>query len=291
MSWKRNPNRLLQHVRKYGVGLAASTVAVVGICIYVNKKNDFKVFASWTNLSEQLEYPKIKWDNNWDRRDPKLLVKPVKDENNNNNVNDEDIKKQTPTATRHIILIRHGQYNLNGETDEEKYLSDLGRKQADLTGARLKLLDFPYTRLVSSTMTRAVETCDLIHKFLPNLTVERNDLLREGAPIPPEPPVGHWKPEVYQFHRDGQRIEAAFRQYIHRATPEQKTDSYEIIVCHANVIRYFVCRALQFPPDGWLRLSLAHASLTWITVRPSGRVSLRCYGDSGFMEPNKVTYS
>ena len=47
----------------------------------------------------------------------------------------------------------------------------------------------------------------------------------------------------------GFRIEAAFRKYFHRAESSQKEDSYEIIVCHANVIRYFVCRALQFPPE------------------------------------------
>jgi hypothetical protein len=30
---------------------------------------------------------------------------------------------------RHIILIRHGQYNLNGNGDKEKYLTELGREQ------------------------------------------------------------------------------------------------------------------------------------------------------------------
>lgn len=49
-------------------------------------------------------------------------------------------------------------------------------------------------------------------------------------------------PVLQQYHEDGARIEAAFRHYIHRADPKQKEDSYEIIVCHANVIRYFVCR-------------------------------------------------
>jgi len=38
------------------------------------------------------------------------------------------------------------------------------------------------------------------------------------------------------------RIEAAFRRFVHRADPTQKEDSYEIYVCHANVIRYFVIR-------------------------------------------------
>ena len=45
-----------------------------------------------------------------------------------------------------------------------------------------------------------------------------------------------------QVFQDGPRIEAAFRKYVHRATSDQSEDSYEIIVCHANVIRYFVCR-------------------------------------------------
>ena len=45
-----------------------------------------------------------------------------------------------------------------------------------------------------------------------------------------------------EFFQDGARIEAAFRHFFHRASPDQKEDSTEVIVCHANVIRYFVCR-------------------------------------------------
>jgi len=46
-----------------------------------------------------------------------------------------------------------------------------------------------------------------------------------------------------QIFQDGARIEAAFRKFVHRADVDQAEDSYEIIVCHANVIRYFVCRS------------------------------------------------
>lgn len=45
-----------------------------------------------------------------------------------------------------------------------------------------------------------------------------------------------------QYYEDGARIEAAFRNYIHRADVKQQEDSYEIFICHANVIRYIVCR-------------------------------------------------
>ena len=70
----------------------------------------------------------------------------------------------------------------------------LGRTQAEYTGLRLKELGFTYSRLVSSTMTRARETANIIAKSIPDVPREETDILREGAPIPPEPSVGHWAP-------------------------------------------------------------------------------------------------
>lgn len=65
------------------------------------------------------------------RREVHSLVKPAKskfDENNNNlEGNDERYEKVRPTASRHLIFIRHGQYNLDGVTDHERYLTNLGR--------------------------------------------------------------------------------------------------------------------------------------------------------------------
>ena len=61
---------------------------------------------------------------------------------------------------------------------------------------RLKELDHPYSIMYNSSMARAKETSDIIAEYLPNVPRSECDLLREGAPIPPEPPVGHWKPEI-----------------------------------------------------------------------------------------------
>ncbi|MEQ2164849.1 hypothetical protein GOODEAATRI_010898 [Goodea atripinnis] len=146
-----------------------------------------------------------------------------------------------------------------------------GREQAELTGQRLAALGLKYDVLIHSSMTRATETAHIISKHIPaKVALNLFTVLQ-------------------QYHEDGARIEAAFRRYIHRADPKQKEDSYEIIVCHANVIRYFVCRALQFPPEGWLRIGLHNGSITWLTIRPSGRVALRTLGDAGFMPPDKLT--
>lgn len=132
-------------------------------------------------------------------REPTSLVKPLKsnatptDENKFN----EKLEKVKPSAVRHLILIRHGQYNLNGATDSDRYLTEVGRKQAGYTGERLKELKIPLDKMVRSTMTRAQETGKIISTHVANLPIENCSLIEEGAPIAPQPAVGHWHPEPH----------------------------------------------------------------------------------------------
>ncbi|KAL0818409.1 hypothetical protein ABMA28_008880 [Loxostege sticticalis] len=254
-------------------------------------RNDkkFDVYNSWTTNYT----PTVKWDKNWDHREPECIVKPLRSDSvkpEDENKYNEQIEKAKSKAVRHLFLIRHGQYNVEGLTDKERILTELGRKQADLTGQRLACLDIKWDLIVRSTMTRAQETAKIIQQHLDkNIEVKDCQLIEEGAPVPPEPPVGHWRPEPRQFFQDGARIEAAFRRYFHRAPPEQTQDSYTLLVCHANVIRFFVCKALQFPPEGWLRIALNHGSITWVSILPSGNVVLRTLGETGHMEPKFIS--
>lgn len=209
------------------------------------------------------------------------------------NTFNEKIQAAKAKATRHLVLIRHGQYNLSGANDVQRFLTDIGidhnfsmlahyikitmyllcagKQQAEFTGERLRLLEVPWDKMIKSTMTRAQETGKIIATKIESIpVVEHCSLIEEGAPIAPEPPIGHWRPEpavrksawsktnpnnhaiihillrclwlLQQFFQDGARIEAGFRKHFHRAEPSQEKDSYTLIVCHANVIRYFVCR-------------------------------------------------
>lgn len=112
---------------------------------------------------------------------------------------------------------------------------------------------------------------------------------------------------------DGARIDAAFAKYFYRPDAAQEKDSYTIIVSHANVIRYLVCRwklifilgahelrnrqssesylcrVLQFDTVGWLRFSLYNGSITWLSINASGAVRVRCLGEAGYMEPSALT--
>lgn len=61
------------------------------------------------------------------RRDPKSLVKPVKlTTPEGENEYNKKCEAKKSKAVRHLILIRHGQYNRQGNTDEEKILTILG---------------------------------------------------------------------------------------------------------------------------------------------------------------------
>jgi len=254
---------------------------------------------NWENRSS-INVPDYgpKWDFNWDRREPYNFLRSPKPkkaskEDKTEAEETETIDKYKPKATRHIILIRHGQYDLEGEGDEGKKLTEIGKKQAQVTGQRLKELGLDYSCFFVSNMKRALETAEIIEKelCLPAKSFSMDPILREGPPVPPEPPVIHWNPQPHEFYEEGPRIEAAFRKYIHRAEPTQEKDSYEVIVCHANVIRYFVCRSLQFPAEAWLRITLNNGSITRISVLPSGRVVLRGVSEAGHFAPDLLTYT
>jgi len=291
--------RIFLSLRSYGpwlvgVGgvLAAGGGAIAGM--------GFRKAQCSTNWDENRSvFPK--WDYNWDKREPYSLVRQRtrkrssgdKPEESEESYQDQ-LEKKKCKAIRHIILVRHGQYNLKVSDDSTHTLTDLGQRQAQQTGKRLEALGIDYDSLTSSTMIRAIQTAELIQKELSSKNVKcfpRDPMLNEGVPASPDPPATEWSHDLSDAFTDGARIEAAFRKYFHRASPKQQEDSYEIIVCHGNVIRYFVCRALQFPGDAWLRISLKHASLTCLSILPSGRVILRSVGESGHLPADLMTVS
>lgn len=187
-------------MRKFGA-IAVGTGVGLGTYFYQKiRENQTLVQASWTN-SEKPVPPSALWDSNWDFRSPKSIVRPIK----NNSVEEEnrynsELEKKCPKHVRHIILVRHGEYLDEGDKDEGHHLTERGRIQAKYTGQRLRELigcDKKWDRVIASTMTRAQETAEEILKeieFDPK-EVRHCPYIREGAPIPPQPPVGHWRPE------------------------------------------------------------------------------------------------
>lgn len=85
--------------------------------------------------------------------------------------------------------------NLPGVWFKSCFVFLVFRLQANTTGQRLKDLNLKYTKLVCSNLIRAVETADIIASYLPDVPRETCCMLREGAPVKPDPSPPNWKPE------------------------------------------------------------------------------------------------
>lgn len=271
-------------------------------------KGDFhRLFPKRQLWQPKVEYPL--WDSNWDDLQPKPTG------------NDEEDRQRMRTlrkegVTRHIILIRHGQYDEREKDDSKRLLTELGRKQADLTGKRLREMmdgadkEFGACKIKVvrvSNMARAKETADIIASHLPGVEYAKPDPeLNEGRPCHNLPGGRVSESTIEKTDEQHARIEAAYRKYFYRSLPERKNGDegsgedkpeeqckheFEIVVCHANVIRYFLCRALQLPPEAWLRLCTFNCSLTYLTIRPTGTVSCRMLGDMGHIPYGMTSFS
>ncbi len=180
-----------------------------------------------------------------------------------------------------LFLVRHGQYD--GSTDQgdglEGGLSALGRRQAELTGERLK--GIPFTTIYHSPLRRAAETAAIIARSLPGIPMEPDPLLRECIPGVPErdPQVFDSTPEDLIVAGLAQAVEA-FARFFRRAYGPDRRD---LLVCHGNIIRFFACRALGAPTELWANADIFNCSLSEVLVEPSGRLTLTSLNDTGHL--------
>ena len=209
----------------------------------------------------------IKWNYNWDLREWKHKSDMI------------------GVPSRTIYLIRHGQYNLS-----TGHLNNRGHEQAKLTAQRLKAMDKPFGNIYYSTHDRTRETAKHIAEAFPGIPLISDDMLREGGPVAPSPPLSFWHPPERDYFVDGPRLESTFRKYFYRADKSQQYQSFDIIVAHANIIRFMVLRALQVEPSAWMRIGISHASVTSVTVNPDSFVLLSKLGEAGHLPVDMVTY-
>lgn len=116
--------------------------------------------------------------------------------------------KPQSIVTRHIFLIRHGQYHEHHKEDHKKTLTPLGQRQAKKTGDRIvKIIKHnnsqsrhqqsPVKLFAVSDLTRAKQTADIIHKELETMHAEHD------AEHPDEPWVGLCRSEPDPLLNEG----------------------------------------------------------------------------------------
>eukprot|EP00756_Hemistasia_phaeocysticola_P010329 Hpha_TRINITY_DN15008_c2_g4::TRINITY_DN15008_c2_g4_i1::g.123844::m.123844/K15637/PGAM5; serine/threonine-protein phosphatase PGAM5 len=206
-------------------------------------------------------------------------------------------RKRKSGIKRSIFLVRHGQYENEGQGDDSvRRLTRAGHAQAKLTGERLRDLvqakavpvaSNGRVKLCSSGLLRARQTAGvMLDSGLPiDGEVEVDTRLNECRPCPYSPSAHEFIDS--QIEASNAQVERAFADLF--KPPSGPESEAIVVVGHANVIRYFVLRALQLPPEAWIRITLPNGSVTRIDIRGSGNVSLQCCGDAGHIPPNTIT--
>jgi serine/threonine-protein phosphatase PGAM5 len=181
-----------------------------------------------------------------------------------------------PTFTHTLYLIRHGAYvaDRNADPDLGPGLTALGIAQARLIAGRLSGAGIKFDSMTSSPLQRARDTAAVMHETLSSVPVAQSPLLRECMP----PVFESVEAEAAERAACAKQLDQAFAEFFKPAGNANRND---ILVAHGNVIRYMVMKALQVDSRAWLRMTIAHASLTVIQVHSDGSIKVLAVGDNG----------
>jgi serine/threonine-protein phosphatase PGAM5 len=213
-------------------------------------------------------------------------------------------------ATRHLYLVRHGQREPGpGHDDLGPSLTVLGWKQAHQAARRLAALKIDVIH--TSSLRRTMETAQILAVEQSNIPIRPSRLLWECIPAMPDfalqwftehpdlgtgrlpenmrPWLGVWSEmeNVEQLQTDFEQARQAWEKYF---IPAKGKDRYDIIVSHGNLIRYFVMRALQVPPENWVNTDIYNCSICEITIETNGRPMLVSHNDSGHLHTDQLTF-
>ena len=187
-------------------------------------------------------------------------------------------------SVRTIVLVRHGNYLADASIDEKigPPLSVLGVAQAHLAGARLGALPDKFDALYVSPMQRARDTAATIGEDLRGKSFTVLDDLRECTPPTRRKKImEREKPEDVVACQA--QLDRLFAKYF---VPAVGAPQANLFVCHGNVIRYLITRALHVDSAAWLEMSVGHASITTIQIKADGSMQVIAAGDVGHLPAN-----
>lgn len=205
-----------------------------------------------------------------------------------------------------IYMIRHGQYHQikdpsvipdepavygvdADEIQRDGGLMPAGVQQAERTAQRLQAL--PIACIYSSTLLRAMETAAIIAQAIPGVTKTAHRDLWECIPHVPAK-LAAWAEEypAAALERDQAQASAAFARYFQPLDGDGAEDRLELLVCHGNLIRYFVCRTLQVSLDAWVSMDTHNCGVSTIQIHPNGDYKLIAFNDTGHLPAHLLTF-
>ncbi len=216
---------------------------------------------------------------------------------------------------KHIFIVRHGQTDPTFHPDDGLggRLTDLGRAQAARTGQWLA--GHPVRAIHHSALRRAAETAQIISQQCPDpLPLHSSDLLREVIPyIPPDfidwylanalaltqnavdvPPrfipwIDAW-PHQTSMEELSRGFDQARRAYDHYFCPSPGPGSVDVLVCHGNILRYFVVCALQAPLETWINTDIYNCGISEVVIEENGTALLLAHNGASHLPADMLTF-
>lgn len=188
---------------------------------------------------------------------------------------------------RTIVLVRHGNYAADTSIPESigPPLSPIGVAQARLAGAALMAQPLHFDHFYASPMQRARNTAAVIAEDFPDRQFEVIDALAECTP-PTRRTEATKDEKPADLAACKEKLDRTFARFF---KPAIAGDQADMLVCHGNVIRYLVTRALGVDSSAWLEMSVGHASITTIRIEADGRIKVIAVGDVGHIPSNMRT--
>jgi serine/threonine-protein phosphatase PGAM5 len=209
-------------------------------------------------------------------------------------------------------------------------LTPLGIAQSKLTGAFLNeyftqrqvFKRFPRFPIYHSGMRRAVETAQYIAQSFPKdgFELRENKLFREAWPGNPLPSTNRkmlarekmdnivsdcarlrivWRTTFRHLIPDdlslneydlSEQDKAQFADLFGSKTQHRTGDRYRLIVCHANVMRWLVCRALGVDPEAtWGRMRCSNCAITELEIDSVGNVQVSFMNQTAHLPTAQIT--
>lgn len=270
------------NIKRIFLNIAAGALSGgLGIYLY-----DFATQQNLRKMDEALGRL-MSWDPDWDLIDRNKLppeAKRIRTEL-------DEVQKKFPSKKRHVILVRHGQ-------SEGQGLSKVGEQQAAITASVLKnrLNGIPIRCILSAESLEAKSTADILNAALQAPRTSSgpyrltSGLFNEGIGATPEPPIAA---EIET--KDTERFEDAFFSFFGRPNSTEEgnisDETADIVVTHGNIMRHFLCLALQLDPRAWLRFAVNNGGFIWLEIEANGRVTARSVANDSAIPKELITYS
>ncbi len=176
----------------------------------------------------------------------------------------------------HLYLARHGE--ADGD-DEGAELTDVGRRQASLLGARLA--GTPFAAVRHSPLTRGAQTAALVAAYLPGVPLTADESVGDYVPFAPDPLPDFLADTPPDELTRGARLAA--ETIARYAVPAG--DAPTLLVTHSFLIAWFVRHAIEAPPGRWVGLNAGNAALTVIRYAQTRPPRLVVFNDMAHLAP------